>query len=147
MFWIRLSVEPGRRAFWERGHTTENIYQEENMKESTQGFPSDSTGRPPTVTAPLWLGACCISCKAHHHRVIITWDKMIWSRVLLLSRAYTIFIKSFPQKRQKKGEVHSIKTNSFCFKVTYRSVYSNHTRYSRMFCNRPTIKAQCCSMS
>lgn len=36
-----------------RGHTTEYIYQAENMKESTQGFPSDSTGGPPTCNGPL----------------------------------------------------------------------------------------------
>lgn len=100
----------------------------------------------PLVTTLLWhRGLYFMRRPAHSNNYVRQYD--LKQSFITQQSLNTIFIKSFPQKGQKKGEVHSrgIKTiSSFCFKVTHRFVSSNHTRYTRMFCD--TIKAQCCYM-
>lgn len=98
----------------------------------------------PLITAPLWHSVLYFTQSAPRSNDYVRRYDLKQSFITQQS-LNTIFIKSFPQKKTEKGEVHSrgIKTNSsVCFKVTYRSGSSNHTRYSRMFCD--TIKAQCC---
>lgn len=103
LFWIRLSIEPGRRALWERGHTTEYIYQPENMKESTQGFPSDSTGGPPTCNGPLMAQGLVfhVSQGAPHSNNYTGQNDMKQSFITQQSLHH--FHQIFPSKKTEKG--------------------------------------------